>query len=70
MQLLDRKADPLKPVSYGLHVNHAFTMQSFSSFCREEQHQQGMLNVRDSNGDLFDLRVAEDFSMILVITET
>lgn len=29
-----------------------------------------MLNVRDSNGDLFDLRVAADFSMILVITET
>lgn len=29
MQLLDRKADPLKLVSYRLHVNHAFTMQSF-----------------------------------------
>lgn len=29
MQLLDRKAGPLKLVTYGLHVNHAFTMQSF-----------------------------------------
>jgi len=28
MQLLDRKADPLKLVSYELHVNHASTMQS------------------------------------------
>lgn len=29
-----------------------------------------MLNVRDSNGDLFDLSVAEDFSMISLKPET
>lgn len=39
------------------------------AFYREVQHQQSVLNIRDSNWDLFDLRVAEDLSMILVITE-
>lgn len=68
IQLLDRKADPLKLVSYGLHVSNAFTMQSFLKVLLRRAASTG--HVRDSNGALCNLRVAEDFSMISVTAET
>lgn len=51
-------------------VNLAFTMQSFQKLSIEKYSINSACWMLDSNWDLFDLRVAEAFSVILVITET